>query len=139
LTFITALLITVAAIIATVMFSIFKNVVTSQPGLNINAELGTQMLAFMWIGAGGALIGFVIQLGLSCCCVSRRDARIGRWTGCCCCCARKRDAKSGSGNGVVGEEDVSPVPVEDEKKGGGRRRWAGMKRAKEEVQDIPDQ
>ncbi|KAK6604667.1 SUR7 family protein pun1-like protein 2 [Botrytis cinerea] len=49
-TFITALLTTTAAIIATVMFIIFRNVVTSQAGLNIGASIGTQMFAFMWEG-----------------------------------------------------------------------------------------
>lgn len=117
------------------MFSIFKNVLTSQPELNIGANLGKQMLAFMWIGAGGSLIGFVIQLCLSCCCVSRRDVRIGRWTGCCCCCARKRDLTAEST--IVTSGDASPVPPAEEKKSGGRRRWAGMKRAKQEVQDVP--
>jgi hypothetical protein len=116
LTFVTALLIVVASIIATVMFSIFKNVLTSQAGLNISAKLGLQMMVFMWIGAGGSLIGFVIQLGLSCCCASRRDVETGR--------------KTGSEHAY---EDVNPVPVE-EKKSGGRRRWIGKKKASEEGQ-----
>ena len=111
----TALLIVVASVIATVMFSIFKNVLTSQAGLNISASLGLQMMVFMWIGAGGCLIGFVIQLGLSCCCASRRDVETGR---------RKE--------GKHAHEDASPVPVEEEKNSEGRRRWIGRKRASEE-------
>jgi hypothetical protein len=114
LTFITALLVVTASIIATVMFSIFKNVLTSQPGLNIGAQLGLQMMIFMWIGAGGSLIGFVIQLGMSCCCASRRDVETGKRMG----------SEHAYGN-------VSPVPVE-EKKSEGRRRWIGRKKPLEE-------
>jgi hypothetical protein len=115
LTFVTALLVVTASIIATVMFSIFKNVLTSEPGLNIGANLGLQMMVFMWIGAGGCLIGFVIQLGLSCCCASRRDVKTGRRTG----------SKHAYG-------DESSVPVEEEKKSEGRRRWIGRKKVQEE-------
>jgi len=35
--------------------------------------------------------------------------------------------------------DVSPVPVEEEKQNEGRRRWAGLRRAKEDIRDVPDQ
>lgn len=132
LTFITALLVVTASIIATVMFSIFKNVLTSQPGLNIGATLGLQMMVFMWIGAGGSLIGFMIQLGLSCCCVSRRDVETGRRMGLCCCCAGRRDVETGRKKGDKhADGDVNPVPVE-EKKNEGRRRWVGRKKAAEE-------
>jgi len=114
LMFVTALLVVIASIIATVMFSIFKNVLTSQPGLNIGAQLGLQILVFMWIGAGGCLIGFVIQLGMCCCCASRRDVKTGRRTG----------SEHAYG-------DASPVPVEEDKKSEGRRRWVGRKKALE--------
>ncbi|KAI9729886.1 MAG: hypothetical protein M1818_008326 [Claussenomyces sp. TS43310] len=80
-TFIAALLTTAATIIATVMFIIFKNVITSQPGLNIQATIGTQMFAFMWTATACSLIAFIIHLSLSCCCASRRDVRTGRRTG----------------------------------------------------------
>jgi hypothetical protein len=110
-TFVAALLTTAAAVIATVMFTIFRNVVTSQPGLNIGAELGTQMLAFMWIGAGGSLLGFGIHLCLSCCCASRRDVRTGRKTG-------RRSAYT----------EASEMVKQAEGNGAGRRRWAGRKK-----------
>lgn len=80
-TFIAALLTTAATIIATAMFLIFRNVITSQDGLNIGAEVGTQMFAFMWVGAAFSIFGFVIHAGLSCCCASRRDVRTGRRKG----------------------------------------------------------
>ena len=80
-TFIAALLTTLGAVIATVMFIIFRNVITSQAGLNIGASVGTQMFAFMWVSAAFSLFGFIIHLGLACCCASRRDVRTGRKRG----------------------------------------------------------
>ncbi|CZR59567.1 uncharacterized protein PAC_09461 [Phialocephala subalpina] len=62
-TFIGALLTTAATIIGTVMAIIFKNVATSQSGLNIGADIGTDMFAFI------------------CCCASRRDVKTGRRKG----------------------------------------------------------
>ncbi|RDW91430.1 hypothetical protein BP5796_02595 [Coleophoma crateriformis] len=93
-TFISALLTAAAAIIATVMFSIFKNVITAQAGLNIGASLGTQMLAFMWIGAGSSVIAWVIHLCLLCCCATRRDVKQGR----------KRGSKYAYGNAATDEK-----------------------------------
>jgi len=80
-TFIAALLTTAACIIATVMFIIFKTVITSQDGLNIGASLGTQIFVFMWIGAAFSVLGFITHIGLCCCCASRRDVRTGRRKG----------------------------------------------------------
>jgi len=78
LTFFTALLTIVAAVVATVMFSIFKNVFMSQGSeFNINATLGTRMLAFMWIASAFNLIAFIIQFGSCCasCCGGRKARR----------------------------------------------------------------
>lgn len=76
---IAALTTTVACLIATVTFVIFRNVFTSNTALDLNvgAELGTQMLAFMWIAAGTALFGFFIQVGMCC-------------GACCTCCGAGR-------------------------------------------------
>lgn len=64
-----ACLFTIAATtIATVMFFIMKNVLGSQPELNIKAEVGTSMLAFMWIGSGSLLIAWLLQSRCGCCC-----------------------------------------------------------------------
>lgn len=120
-TFGAALLTTSAAAIATVMFTIFRNVVTSQAGLNIAAELGTQMLAFMWIGAGGSLLGFSIHLCLSCCCASRRDVRTGRKMG----------------RGSAHTEDIRTVR-QAETDEIGRRRLAGRKMASLGDSSRPD-
>ncbi|KAK0107189.1 hypothetical protein ONS95_003894 [Cadophora gregata] len=80
-TFIAALLTTAATIIATVMAVIFRNVATSQPSLNISASIGEQMFGFMWTGSAFSIFGFLIHLGMSCCCASRRDVRTGRRKG----------------------------------------------------------
>ncbi|KAL4954781.1 SUR7/PalI family-domain-containing protein [Aspergillus filifer] len=77
ITFLCALFTIVAAVIATVMFIIFKNVFAGDSyDLNIKAKLGTRMLAFMWIAAGCNLLSFIVELG-SCCaaCCGGRKAR----------------------------------------------------------------
>lgn len=76
-TFFTALFTIVASIISTVMWSIFKNVFKNNAeNLNIKAELGSRMLAFMWIASAFTFIGFIIQL-VSCCyaCCGGRKVR----------------------------------------------------------------
>jgi hypothetical protein len=80
-TFIAALLTTAATIIATAMFVIFKNVITSQQGLNIGASLGIDMFVFMWIATAFSIFGWLVHLCLSCCCASRRDVKTGRKKG----------------------------------------------------------
>ena len=80
-TFITALLTTAGTIIATVMFVIFRNVITSQDTLNIGASLGTQMFVFMWIASAFSIFSFLIHLFMGCCCASRRDVKTGRRKG----------------------------------------------------------
>ncbi|KAH2523228.1 hypothetical protein KXW70_006280 [Aspergillus fumigatus] len=77
LTFLAALFTIVASVVATVMFSIFKNVFTSSGyDLNIGAELGSRMMAFMWIASAVNLLAFILELG-SCCaaCCGGRKAR----------------------------------------------------------------
>ncbi|KAL2817866.1 SUR7/PalI family-domain-containing protein [Aspergillus granulosus] len=77
ITFLTAFFTIVAVVIATVMFIIFRNVFTNGAyELNIHAELGTRMLAFMWIAAAFNLLAFIVELG-SCCaaCCRGRKAR----------------------------------------------------------------
>ncbi|RDL38100.1 Uncharacterized protein BP5553_05533 [Venustampulla echinocandica] len=73
--FIAALLITVATIIATAMAVIFKTVATSKPELNVGADIGAQMFAFMWIATGFSLFGCLIHLCLSCCCRPGKKSR----------------------------------------------------------------
>lgn len=80
-TFLGALFVTAAAIIATVMFIIMQNVITSATQLNIHATIGVEMFAFMWIAAATAVLAWLVQMGMCCCCASRRDVRTGRKRG----------------------------------------------------------
>lgn len=80
-TFLAALFITVASVIATVMFIIMRNAFTSVADINIKASLGVEMFAFMWIASGFAIVAFIIQLCECCCCASTRDVRTGRKRG----------------------------------------------------------
>jgi hypothetical protein len=86
-TLVTFILTAAASVVATVMFTIFRNVFQSAPELNVNAELGTSMLAFMWIASGFNLIGFLFQIGTCC--------------GVCCCSGKKKAIREGrlSSNG----------------------------------------
>ncbi len=106
-TFVSALLTTAATIIATVMFVIFRNVITSQQGLNIGASLGTDMFVFMWIASAFSIFGWLVHLFLGCCCASRRDVKTGRRKG-------RMNAYGDAGS----DEKKRPA------KGG--RRWARM-------------
>jgi len=81
LAFLNALFVTAASTIATVMFVIFRNVISSVRELNIGANVGTTMFAFMWVASACAILAGVLQMGLLCCCASRRDVRTGRKRG----------------------------------------------------------
>lgn len=111
LTFLAALLITVASIIATVMFIIMARVFNDADQLNVKASIGVEMFAFMWVASALAILAWIIQLGQLCCCASRRDVRTGR--------------KRGSMKAYA-----APVtaPVMSEKRTG-RRGWFGRRRA----------
>lgn len=80
-TFLGALLTTVGAVIATVLFIILQRVATSVSEINIGASLGTRMFVYMWIAAACSIIAWIIQLCLCCCCASRRDVKNGRKRG----------------------------------------------------------
>ncbi|KLJ06798.1 hypothetical protein EMPG_17711 [Blastomyces silverae] len=87
LTFFTTL---AASVIATAMFTIFKIVFASKAAeFNIEAELGTRMLVFMWLAVGFVLLGFFLHI-----------RSILAWC-CCCCCRRGRPrGKRNVGNAV---------------------------------------
>jgi len=82
LAFVAALFTTVATVIATVLFIIFRNTFAGAADFNIEAHIGQEMFAFMWIATGFNLIGLIMQLGTCCgvcCCTGRRKAeRISR-------------------------------------------------------------
>jgi hypothetical protein len=81
ITFLNALLVTLGSVLATVMFVIIHNVVTGVSEVNIGAEIGTKMFAFMWIASGFSIAAWLLQTGLCCCCASRRDVKRGKKRG----------------------------------------------------------
>jgi hypothetical protein len=81
LAFLNALIVTVASIIATVMFIIFRNTISGVAELNIGAEIGTTIFVFMWIASAFTIFAWLVQMGLCCCCASRRDVKTGRKRG----------------------------------------------------------
>ncbi|KAI1649082.1 SUR7/PalI family-domain-containing protein [Daldinia loculata] len=80
LALLSTLLVLIASALGTAMSLIFKYALTSQTDLNVKADVGIKMIAFMWIATGFTLISFIIHAGLCCCCTSRRDIRTGRRT-----------------------------------------------------------
>jgi len=81
LAFLNALFVTVASVLATVMFVIFKNTISGVAELNIGAEIGITMFAFMWVASAMTIFAWLFQMGLCCCCASRRDVKTGRKRG----------------------------------------------------------
>ncbi|KAL6707913.1 hypothetical protein ACN47E_003587 [Coniothyrium glycines] len=73
--FLNALIVTAASIVATVLFIIYRNTLTSVEELNIDAELGTTLYAFMWVASAFAILAWLVQMGLCCCCASRRSVK----------------------------------------------------------------
>lgn len=70
------ILLTIAAIIATVISIAARVALTAQDQLNISADIGVLMFAFMWVAAVVTLIAFFMQLGLCCCCTDRHRRKI---------------------------------------------------------------
>ncbi|KAK2597457.1 hypothetical protein QQS21_005927 [Conoideocrella luteorostrata] len=62
------IVLTVAAIIATVISVAAKVALTAQDQLNISANIGVKMFAFMWIGALTADFAFLLHTAMGCCC-----------------------------------------------------------------------
>lgn len=65
------ILLTIAAVIATVISIAARIALTAQDQLNISADVGVLMFAFMWVAAIVTLLAFFMQLGLCCCCTDR--------------------------------------------------------------------
>jgi hypothetical protein len=116
LMFLNALFVTAASVIATVMFIIFRNVIGSVAELNIGAEVGTTMFAFMWVASAFAIFAWLFQMGMCCCCASRRDVRTGR---------KKGSQHAYQMDGVVGDG----APLASQEKPKDRRRFRFGKRS----------
>ncbi|ORY09367.1 SUR7/PalI family-domain-containing protein [Clohesyomyces aquaticus] len=113
LTFLNALFCTAASIVATVMFVIFRNVIGSVKEINIKAEIGVTMFAFMWVASAFTIFAWLVQTGLCCCCATRRDVKTGRKRG------NEKAYQMQGGEGVVANGAVGG----QEKKGRKRFRF----------------
>ncbi|OJD26287.1 hypothetical protein ACJ73_02343 [Blastomyces percursus] len=89
ITFLTFFTTLAAAVIATAMFTIFKIVFASKAAeFNIETELGTPMMVFMWLAVGFVLLGFFLHI-----------RSILAW--CCCCCCRRGRPRGNTNVGNV--------------------------------------
>ena len=80
--FLTALTITAATVIATAMFVIFRKVIHGAGDtVNIIPQIGTKMFAFVWMASACTILAWLVQMGLCCCCASRRDVTRMQKTG----------------------------------------------------------
>lgn len=70
-----------ADLVHSFQFIIMQNAITSATQLNIGASVGVEMFAFMWVAAVTAVLAWLIQFGMCCCCASRRDVKTGRKRG----------------------------------------------------------
>ncbi|KAM0281573.1 hypothetical protein ACHAQH_003442 [Verticillium albo-atrum] len=66
--FLDALLVTVASILGTAMSVIAKFALTAESDLNLRADLGINMFAFMWVASTMTIVAFFIHAILGCCC-----------------------------------------------------------------------
>lgn len=72
---IAAILVTLGAVIATVISIAAKVALTAQDQLNIKANIGVKMFAFMWIGAIFTDLAFLLHAAMGCCCKPDRQSQ----------------------------------------------------------------
>lgn len=72
---ISGILVTVAAIIATVISFAAKIALTAQDELNISADVGYKMFGFMWVAAILTDLAFILHAAMGCCCKPDRKNR----------------------------------------------------------------
>ncbi|KAF5025258.1 hypothetical protein F66182_2724 [Fusarium sp. NRRL 66182] len=68
-----SILVTVGAIISTVISIAAKVALTAQDQLNIRANIGVKMFAFMWIAAIFTDLAFLLHAAMGCCCRPDRE------------------------------------------------------------------
>ncbi|KAL6878796.1 SUR7/PalI family domain-containing protein [Trichoderma novae-zelandiae] len=72
--FVAGLVLTIAAVIATVISVAAKVALTAQDQLNIHCDIGGKMFAFMWIAALASDFAFILHAAMGCCCApDKRD------------------------------------------------------------------
>lgn len=72
---IAGVLVTLAAVIATVISIAAKVALTAQDQLNIRANIGYKMFAFIWIAAIFTDLAFLLHAAMGCCCKPDRQAQ----------------------------------------------------------------
>ncbi|KAJ6783349.1 hypothetical protein PWT90_04348 [Aphanocladium album] len=70
-----AVVLVVASAIATAIAVVFRIAVTAQDQLNINADIGVKMFAFMWIGTLVTVLAFILHSAMGCFCRPQRVRR----------------------------------------------------------------
>ncbi|KAF4345465.1 SUR7 [Fusarium beomiforme] len=73
LSFCAMVLVGLAAIIATTISIAAKVALTKQDQLNIRADIGIKMFAFMWIAAIFTFLSFALHAAMGCCCRPNRN------------------------------------------------------------------
>ncbi|KAH8170638.1 SUR7/PalI family protein [Sarocladium implicatum] len=66
--FLSAIFVTVGAIIATAIGVAAKVALTAQDQLNIRANIGITVLVFMWLSAVFTVVAFLMHAAMGCCC-----------------------------------------------------------------------
>lgn len=75
--FIDAVLICVASIVGTAMSVGARFALTAQSELNLRADIGVRMFAFMWIASIASVVAFFIHAIMGCCCRIDRLGVVG--------------------------------------------------------------
>jgi hypothetical protein len=119
LAFLNALFVTVATVLATVMFIIFRNTIGGVAELNIEAKIGVSLFAFMWVASAFSIFAWIVQMGLCCCCASRRDVKKGKKRG-----NEKAYQMDGAGAETGGVRDANMTAGEPREK----KKWQVWKR-----------
>jgi SUR7/PalI family protein len=78
--FIDAVLICVASIVGTAMSVGARFALTAQSELNLRADIGVRMFAFMWIASVASVVAFFIHAIMGCCCRIDRPGAVGEQT-----------------------------------------------------------
>lgn len=107
-----ALFTTIAAVIATALFCVFRRVFQERPDLNIHGSLGVKIFVFVWMAAGTSAAAFVVSCWV--CCAYRS------WGKRSCGPSAKRESyhKHTGGGDSRGNDETAVPRVEDVERGG---------------------
>lgn len=108
-----ALFTTIAAVIATTLFCVFRRVFEERPDLNISGDLGVKMFVFVWMAVGASAAAFVVSCWV--CCAHRGWGKRGSTT------PAKREIyhKPFDGGESRGSDETAVPGDDDAERGGG--------------------